>query len=147
MSLVYQKKLASRLLKTGKTKVWVDPESIEDVSIAVTKNDVRRLIASGAIRAKPALGISSQRAQVVRLKKKRGLRKGYGSRKGTLMAGKENPWIPKVRAQRQFVKLLRKRKIVTPTVSRQLYLKIKGNAFENTAQIKTYLKEHELARR
>ena len=146
MSLVYQKKLAAKLLKTGKTKIWIDPDSIDDVSIAVTKNDMRKLIARGTVRAKPRMGISSGRSKVVRLKKQRGLRSGPGSQKGGVSLDEER-WMRKVRAQRNFTKLLRKRKIITPTVSRQLYLKVKGNAFENIAQIKNYIKEHELARR
>ena len=146
MSLVYQKKLAAKLLKTGKSKVWIDPENIDDVSIVVTKNDMRKLIARGTVRAKPKLGISSGRSQTVRLKKQRGLRSGPGSKKGGISLDEER-WMRKVRAQRNFVKLLRRRRIVTPTVSRQLYLKVKGNAFENIAQIKKYVKEHELARR
>ena len=146
MSLVYQKKLAAKLLKTGKTKVWIDPESIDDVSIVVTKNDMRKLIASGKVRAKPRLGISSGRSQIVRLKKQRGLRSGPGSKKGGISIDEEK-WMRKVRSQRVFTKLLRKRKIITPTVSRQLYLKVKGNAFENIPQIKNYIKEHELTRR
>ncbi len=146
MSLVYQKKLAAKLLKTGKTKVWIDPDSIDDVSIAVTKNDMRKLIAKGTVRPKPKLGLSGGRSQAARLKKQRGLRSGPGSRKGRVLLDEER-WMQKVRAQRSFTRLLRKRKIITPTNSRKLYLKIKGNAFENIAQIKTYIREKELARR
>ncbi len=146
MSLVYQKKLAAKLLKTGKTKIWIDPDSIDDISIAVTKNDMRKLIARGVVRAKPRLGISSGRSKLVRLKKQRGLRRGPGSQKGGVSLDKEK-WMRKMRSQRDFMKLLRKRKILTPTVFRQLYLKIKGNAFENISQIKNYIKEKELARR
>ncbi len=146
MSLVYQKKMAAKLLKTGKTKIWIDPDSIDDVGIAVTKNDMRRLIAGGKVRAKPRLGISGGRSHTNRLKKQRGLRSGPGSKKGGVSIDEER-WMRKVRSQRDFTKLLRKRKIITPTVFRQLYLKVKGNAFENIPQIKNYIKEHELTRR
>ncbi len=146
MSLVYQKKMAAKLLKTGKTKIWIDPDAIDDVGIAVTKNDMRKLIAGGKVRAKPRLGISGGRSQIVRLKKQRGLRSGPGSTKGGVSIDEEK-WMRKVRSQRDFVKLLRKRKIITPTIFRQLYLKVKGNAFENIPQIKNYIKEHELTRR
>ena len=43
------KRMAADLLKCGVTKVWIDPEKVEEAKKAITKEDVRRLIKTGII--------------------------------------------------------------------------------------------------
>ena len=59
MKLRNQKRIASRLLKVGKTSVRFDPERLSDVKEAITKLDMRGLIKDGAVKAKP-IGSSSK---------------------------------------------------------------------------------------
>jgi large subunit ribosomal protein L19e len=67
-----------------------------------------------------------------------------GTRKGPV-SGDE--WIDRIRSIRDLLRLLRKRKIITPAIYRTLYLKAKGGAFHDRRQLKTYIDEHNLARR
>ncbi len=144
MSLRNQKKMAADVLKIGETRVWIDPERFEDVSIAITRDDVRALIKDGAISTRPEVGISRGRFRHNHLQKRKGLRKGPGTRKGVVRG---DEWENRIRSMREFLKLLRKRKIITPAVYRTLYLKAKGGAFHDRRQLKSYVEEHELARR
>jgi len=144
MSLRNQKRIAADVLKIGETRVWIDPERFEDVSIAITRDDVRALIKDGAIATKPETGVSRGRYRHSHIQKKKGLRKGPGTRKGCV---KGDEWENRIRSMREFLRLLRKRKIITPAVYRTLYLKAKGGAFHDRRQLKSYIEEHELARR
>jgi large subunit ribosomal protein L19e len=56
-------------------------------------------------------------------------------------------WEDRIRSMREFLRLMRRRKIITPSVYRVLYLKAKGGAFHDKRQLKVYIEEHELARR
>ena len=65
MNLAYQKRVASKLLKCGLHRVWVDdrPEVQERISEAVTRDDVRLLIVQRFIRKHQKKGISRGRAK------------------------------------------------------------------------------------
>jgi len=140
------RRLAADILGVGENKVWIDPENLDKVAEAMTREDVRMLIRQGIIKARPMRGISRARRRMKLEKKRRGRRRGPGSRKGPTIRRKEL-WMVKVRAQRKFLKLLRKRRIITRSVYRKLYMMVKGGAFDSISQLKTYIREHELARR
>jgi len=144
MSLKIQKRIASDVLNVGESRVWMDPERFEDISIAITRDDIRALIGEGAIKARPETGVSRGRYRHAHLQKRKGLRKGPGTRKGPVTG---DEWINRIRSIREFLRLLRRRKIITPAVYRVLYLKAKGGAFHDKRQLKTYIEEHNLARR
>ncbi|MGB9201751.1 50S ribosomal protein L19e, partial [Methanobacterium sp.] len=44
MNLTTQKRLAADILKVGVNKVWIDPETVEEVSRAITRESVKQLI-------------------------------------------------------------------------------------------------------
>jgi len=140
------RRLAADILGVGENRVWIDPEQLDRVAEAMTREDVKILIREGIIKAKPVKGISRGRIREKMLQKRRGRRKGLGSRKGSTISRKRM-WIIKVRAQRKFLKLLRKRRIISRSVYRKLYMMVKGGAFTSIAHIKTYIREHDLARR
>ncbi|MCS7386273.1 MAG: 50S ribosomal protein L19e [archaeon GB-1867-005] len=140
------RRLAADILGVGENRVWIDPENLDKVAEAMTREDVKILIRQGLIKARPEKSISRARIRMKREKKKRGRRRGPGSRKGPTIRRKEL-WMIKVRAQRKFLKMLRKRRIINRTVYRKLYMMVKGGAFDSTSQIKTYIREHGLARR
>ena len=50
MNLTTQKKLAAKILKVGVNRVWIDPEHMEEVSRAITRNSVKALINNGVIK-------------------------------------------------------------------------------------------------
>ncbi len=146
MRLVTQKRLAAAVMKVGKSRVWIDPEFIDEVSLAITKEDIRRLVDEGAIQRKPVRGVSRGRARYILGQKRKGQRKGPGSKKGKATAkfSKKERWMHKVRPMRRELRRLRDEGKITRRVYRELYLKAKGNAFRNTAHLRTYIAEQRL---
>jgi len=146
MKLTTQKRLAATVLKAGKSRVWIDPEFQDEVSLAITKDDIRRLIDEGAIQKKQAVGVSRGRARYVMAQKRKGQRKGPGRKKGkaTAKLSKKERWMHKIRPLRRELSHLRDEGKITRRVYRELYLKAKGNAFRNTAHLRTYISEQRL---
>ena len=149
MTLRTQRRLAASMLKAGENRIWIDPEATEDVSEAVTRDDVRRLIAEGIIRARQKRGISNYRKKKLALQKKKGRRHGHGSRKGAKYAryGKKERWMTTIRALRKMLRELRDSGELKPTVYRKLYRMAKGGAFRSRAHLRSYIAEHELSER
>ncbi len=146
MKLTTQKRLAAQIMKVGESRVWIDPEFIDEVSLAITKDDIRRLIDERAIQKKPKRGVSRGRARYKLHQKRKGQRRGPGRRKGkaTAVLSKKDRWMRKIRPMRRELRRLRDEGRITPRVYRELYLKAKGNAFRNTAHLKTYIAERKL---
>ncbi len=149
MNVSSQRKLAARILKVGVNRVWIDPDRIDDVALAIRRDDVRRLIHEGVIQKVPIQGISRGRAKKVHDKQKRGLRSGPGSRKGkrtSRLSGKQR-WMIKIRAIRRHLKKLRARKIIKPRDYRRLYRLSKGGIFPSIRRVDMYIQEHKMKRR
>ncbi|RLI07420.1 50S ribosomal protein L19e, partial [Candidatus Bathyarchaeota archaeon] len=51
MSLKSQRRLAASILNVGVNRVWIDPERIEDVDVAITREEIKKLIHEGVIKA------------------------------------------------------------------------------------------------
>jgi large subunit ribosomal protein L19e len=146
MKLTTQKRLASQVMKAGKSRVWISPEFQDEVSLAITKEDIRRLVDEGAIQKRQKQGVSRGRARYVLAQKRKGQRKGPGSKKGkaTATLSKKDRWMRKIRPMRRELRRLRDEGRITQRVYRELYLKAKGNAFRNTAHLKTFIPEQRL---
>jgi large subunit ribosomal protein L19e len=146
MKLTTQKRLAAEVMKVGISRVWIDPEFEDEVSLAITRNDIRRLVDEGAIQRKQKTGVSRGRARHILRQKRKGQRKGPGRRKGkyTSKLSSKDRWMMKIRPMRKELKKLRDEGKITRRVYRDLYLKAKGNAFRNTAHLRTYIAEHKL---
>ena len=65
MNLTPQKKIAAKILNVGIKRVWIDPDYEEDLSLALTRDDVRKLISDNVIRKKPIKGVSRGRARIL----------------------------------------------------------------------------------
>ena len=146
MNLNVQKRISADLLKSGQNRVVFDATRLNEIKEAITKSDLRKLINDGAIKAKQKKGISSFRAKKLRLQKRKGKRKGPGSRKGTKTARtpRKRAWITKVRVQRRFIKLLKIKKLVASETYTKIYKMIKGNQFRSKRHLKLYLSENNL---
>ena len=146
MELSTQRRLAANILSVGINRVWVDPARATDVSAAISREDVRRLIRQGAIKAKPERGISRGRFRRRAAKRKRGRRRGVGSRKGTRKARqpKKARWIRTVRPLRARLRELKREGTINPHEYRRLYRMVKGGAFQSRAHLETHLRERGL---
>jgi large subunit ribosomal protein L19e len=146
MNLTTQKRLAASILKVGLNRVWIDPDQIEEVSRAITREGVKQLINDGAINAKPKKGISSYRSKKIAEQKKKGKRKGRGSIKGAKNARspKKQVWMTTIRALRKDLKDMREDNEIDATTYRKLYKMAKGGAFRSKSYMKTYARDHDL---
>ncbi|MDI6896088.1 50S ribosomal protein L19e [Methanocella conradii] len=139
--LANQKRLAADILKIGVTRVWMDPERLEDIATAITREDLRKLIEDGVIKRKPVVGISRGRARERAAKRAKGHRKGHGSREGAAgaRAPKKEQWMRRIRAQRRVLRAMRDEKAIDAHTYRILYRKAKGGEFRNVAHLKSYI--------
>jgi len=149
VSLKSQRRLAAEVLKVGETRVWIDPNRIDDVETAITREEIRKLIHEGVIKRVPATGVSRARARVIHEKKKKGLRRGSGRRTGSTTARvtKKEAWMTKIRALRRRLRELKTRRIITQTTYRQVYNKAGSGVFKSIAEMERYLKSHGLWRK
>jgi len=133
-----QKRLAARILKVGQSKIWIDPESIEDVKNAITRSDIKKLIGKKVIKVK------RDKLKLPKPKKKR--KKGPGSRKGAKGArlSKKEVWMSTIRPLRKMIKDLRDEEKITKTDYRKLYKLIKSGIFRSRSHLKLYLEQKEI---
>ena len=149
MNLTPQKRMAAEILKCGENRVYFDPYLIEDISLAITREDIRNLVKQGVIQKKYKKGNSNYRKKVHHERKKKGRARGFGKRKGSKHARtpKKRAWIKRIRPQRRELKKLRERKLITVANYRKLYKNAKGGMFPSVAQMNRYIKEKDLIRR
>jgi large subunit ribosomal protein L19e len=146
MNLRKQKTLAAKILKIGKKRVFLDPEKFSEIKEAITRSDIKSLIVSKTIKGKQKVSTSKSGSRKLLKQKRKGRRKGSGSKKGkkTARLTKKRKWINKVRIQREFIKVLKDKKLITLPTRRILYRKIKGGFFRSKGHLKTYLTENKL---
>ena len=149
MSLKSQRRLAAEILKVGEGRVWIDPNRIEDVEAAITREEIRKLIHEGIIRSLPKKGVSRARARVLQEKKKKGLRRGPGRKSGSAKArvSKKQAWMKKIRPLRKKLRELKASRAITESVYRQLYNMAGSGVFESTADLERYIKTRGLGRK
>ena len=144
-----QRRLAGKILKCGPSRIRLDPERMTEITEAITKFDIKQLVSKGAIRKVPVHGASHLGARLRQTQRRRGRRRGHGSRKGGLKARQEpkKAWMNNIRAQRRLLHLLRDNKMITTTDYHSLYSKAHGGFFRSTRHVKTYLKEQGMIRK
>lgn len=137
VDISYQRRMAAEILKCGKDRVWIDPDQLDEVSEAVTRGDVRRLICYRVIQVRPKRGVSRGRTRQRLVQKSKGRRKGHGSRKGHKHARtpRKRAWIQTIRPIRDELKTLRKEGKLDPTTYRIHYRKARGNMYRNRADL------------
>lgn len=143
MNLSTQKRLASEVMKTGKNRVYFDPSRLDDIKEALTKDDIRKLVNDRVIQKKLKSGVSKSRFRKLLVQKRKGRKKGQGSRKGksTARLSRKRNWINLVRSQRDLIRDLKDKKVINNKVYRGLYRKIKGGYFRSRRHIRLYLGE------
>ncbi len=148
MNIHPQKRMASEILKCGIHRIYMNPESIDDVQMAITREDIRNLIKNGIIRKRQKIGISRVRALKHIRKRQKGRSRGLGSRKGnkTARSPSKRNWINKIRPLRRELRKLRTLKQIEIPVYRKLYMKAKGGAFNSVASLHRYIDENKLMR-
>lgn len=76
VSLKLQKRLAASVLKCGKRKIWLDPNEINEISLANSRRNIARLEKDGLIMKKPTVVHSRSRVRVRNVAKAKGRHTG-----------------------------------------------------------------------
>jgi len=136
-----QRRMAASLLKCGINRVWMDHDRVDEIAKAVTKEDIRVLINGKAIKKLQIKGISSARRKHAESQKKKGRRRGHGSRKGAKYARlpRKERWIKTIRPIRADLKALRDENKIDRSAYRKYYRKAKGGEFRSKHHLKTHL--------
>ena len=62
VSLKLQKRLAASVLKCGQRKIWLDPNEVNEISMANSRQNIRKLVKDGFVIRKPTVIHSRSRA-------------------------------------------------------------------------------------
>ena len=141
MDLRLQRRLAAQILDCGVNRVWIDPNALDEVAAAATKDDVRELIEKGLIKRKPVQGVSRARINKRRAQRRKGRRRGHGRRKGkkTARLSRKRAWILRVRALRKRLRELKHQNVIDRRTYRILYRKVKGGEFRSVSHLNAYI--------
>ncbi len=142
MDVKFQRRIAADIFKCGEDRVWMDPNALEEIKEAVTREDVRFLIKRGLIKKIPKRGTSRVRANYLKRQKEKGRRKGPGSRKGKKYARypRKLRWIKTIRSIRRTLKDLRDSGKIDPSTYRRFYRLAKGGTFKSRNHLLMHMK-------
>ena len=138
MSIKSQKRMAAEFLNSGVTRVWINPEYLDRVKGAITRDEIKTLIHEGVIKKRSKIGISKGRIK----EKKR----TSGHRKGRSIKTKRL-WIHHIRKQRKRLKELRDGKNISKNIYRKIYLMAKGGTFRSVSRLNEYLESNNLIKK
>ncbi|MBW3019211.1 50S ribosomal protein L19e [Candidatus Woesearchaeota archaeon] len=141
-----QKRLAASILKCSPSRVRFDSDKLEEIKESITKADTKGLVSRGIISRSKTVGPSKVRTRKTAVQKRKGRRKGHGSRKGKFNARADEKaiWISKVRAQRAALKRIKDKGHITSKDYGMIYSKVKGGFFRSVQHMKMFMEDNGL---
>ncbi|KAK8798825.1 hypothetical protein WA158_007909 [Blastocystis sp. Blastoise] len=126
VSLKIQKRLAAAVLKCGKRKIWMDPNEISEISLANSRQNVRRLVKNGLVIRKADAIHSRARITKRNDAKSRGNHTGFGKRRGTRNARIPSKllWMRRIRVLRRLLKKYREAGKIDKHIYASFYINI-----------------------
>jgi large subunit ribosomal protein L19e len=136
-----QKRLAASILKVGQSKVWMDPGKAKEISQAITRSDVRRLILKKFIK--------KTHGKIAMPNKPATRRRGEGSRKGTKhsVISAKTKWVQIIRPLRRELRLLKDKGNIDNQTYKQMRGLVKGGVFRSRSHLRLYLEQHGLLKK
>ena len=126
-----KKVLASRVFNVGANKIIFNPSRLNEISEAITRQDMIDLHNAGAI-------IISEKAGRKKVEKRKRRRKDGNFRK--IVFNRKRDYIIITRKLRNYLFELRKQKRIDDEKYQEVRRKIKTRNFKSKAQLKEYLK-------
>jgi large subunit ribosomal protein L19e len=145
MSIKLTRRLAAELMDRGETSIRIKPASLEEAEKAITRDDVRRLIKSGAVYAIAGKKTMSFHAMVTHKKREQGRRRGPGRRRGTAKARGGVDYKKMIRGQRRVLAALKKEKVLENEKFKEYYRLVKGGLFSSKATLLNRIKSDGIA--
>jgi len=131
MNLGKKTELAARTLKVGKERITFIDARKSDIKEAITKQDIKDLVADGAILVKEVKG----RKTVTKRKN----RKGAGNIKKKVNTRKRD-YVIMTRKLRKYVAEMKKQGVLNPEEVSDIRKKIRNKIYKSYAHLKTYVR-------
>jgi len=145
VNLRKKRELISRILGVGANRIRFEPDKLDDVVDAITREDLRSLIKNGTIWTTKVKGTSRARAEEkLKTRRKRGIAPGSKKGKKTARTGKKELHVRRVRSMRYHLKVLKDRNEITRDVFWSIYKKIDGGHVRSLAHLRDLTKQSKI---
>ncbi len=132
MNLNKKKQLAIRTLGMGRDRIVFNPNRMDEVKEAITKQDIRDLVSSKAIIIKDRKGRKKKEGRLNRAR--------AGSRK-KIVINKKREYIIITRKLRRYLMFLRKKNLLVKEMHLKLLKEIKSRNVKSLVQMKERIEE------
>merc|ERR1711979_112906 len=126
-------RLDADVKKCGRGRIWLDPNEANEISMANSRFNIRKLIKDGLIIRKAVKMHSRSRVRKNLEAKRKGRHTGIGKRRGTKEARMPTKvlWMRRQRVLRRLLRKYRQQKKIGKHLYHYFYRHSKGNAYKN----------------